>query len=92
MTKSSTRRRLTDAYGFAGFRPLENIKGVFGDRYARVVTLVRRSKKRCAVHAGESTSSGTTDDTGECATCRTEICGSIWTSKSGVYVVELVAS
>ena len=46
MAKSPTRRRLSNTYRFTGFRPLEPIKGVFGDPRARVLTLVRRSKKR----------------------------------------------
>ncbi|MHB1943994.1 MAG: hypothetical protein ACYCPE_01950 [Metallibacterium sp.] len=42
MTK---KKRLIDAYRLTGFRPLEGIRGVFGDPHARVVTLMRRSKK-----------------------------------------------
>ncbi|MGD9897430.1 MAG: hypothetical protein AB7T14_10200, partial [Candidatus Methylacidiphilaceae bacterium] len=57
---TSTKKRLLDAYRFAGFRPLEAIKGVFGDPHARVVTLARRSKKRSAVCAGARTQAGTT--------------------------------
>jgi transposase len=45
------RRHLRDSYRFAGFLPSRWIKGVFGDRRARVVTLARRSKKRLA-HVG----------------------------------------
>jgi hypothetical protein len=33
------RKRLLDAYRFAGFRPREEVRGVFGDSTARVVTL-----------------------------------------------------
>ncbi|MEW6168879.1 MAG: hypothetical protein AB1651_14460 [Pseudomonadota bacterium] len=46
--KRKRARRLTDAYTFPGFRVLRTVRGVFGDPKARVVTLVRRSKKRCA--------------------------------------------
>jgi hypothetical protein len=38
------RKRLLDVYRFAGFLPLELVRGVFGDSSARVITLVRRSK------------------------------------------------
>ena len=39
-------RRLWDAYTFPGFRPEGTVRGVFGDRKARIVKLIRRSKKR----------------------------------------------
>jgi hypothetical protein len=39
------RHHLSDAYRFPGFRPLQAVVGIFGDLRARVVTLVRRSKK-----------------------------------------------
>jgi hypothetical protein len=38
-------RRLADEYRFPGFRPLPVVVGIFGNPAARVVTLVRRSKK-----------------------------------------------
>jgi len=37
---------------------LEEVRGVFGDPHARIVTLVRRSKKRRAGHADESIPDG----------------------------------
>ena len=46
MATANRRKRLSDAYRFDGFRPLEEVRGVFGDPIARVVTLVRCSKKR----------------------------------------------
>src|SRR5271157_5638726 len=46
VASSTKRRRLVDAYRFAGFRPVEHVRGVFGDPYARIITLVRRSKKQ----------------------------------------------
>lgn len=51
-TRLKRPRRLVDAYAFAGFRPLPTVRGVFGDPKARVITLVRRSKKRPVVSAG----------------------------------------
>ncbi len=41
-------RRLWDSYRFPGFRPSTTVVGIFGEPAARVVTLVRRSKKRGA--------------------------------------------
>jgi transposase len=49
-------RRLWDAYTFPGFRPRSTVRGIFGDPKARIITLVRRSKKACGccgrVHSG----------------------------------------
>ena len=53
-------RRLWEAYAFPGFRPQGTVRGVFGDPEARVITLVRRSKKRSAAVADEHAGAGTT--------------------------------
>ena len=55
MATSRKRKRLLDAYRFPGFRPLEEVRGVFGDPKARVIILVRRSKKRSARNVVERT-------------------------------------
>ena len=39
------KRRLLDEYRFSGFRPRAEIKGIFGDRKARVIRLERTQKK-----------------------------------------------
>jgi len=59
MPKKRKPRRLADAYRFAGFRPLQSLKGVFGDPQARLITLVRRGKKPSAGPAGPFISAGT---------------------------------
>jgi len=70
MAKSAKRqRRLWEAYAFPGFRPHSTVRGVFGDPKARVITLVRRSKKRSVVAARERTGSGTTGACGARAIC-----------------------
>jgi len=38
-------KRLQDVYRFPGFVPLAQVRGVFGDPYAVVITLRRRRKK-----------------------------------------------
>lgn len=48
------KKTLMDAYRFPGFRPIQIVKGRFGDSKAFVITLKRRSKKRFAGDAGES--------------------------------------
>jgi hypothetical protein len=70
MARSTRKKRLLDAYRFRGFRPLDEIKGVFGDPHARVVTLTRRSKKRPAASVAAYTRAGTTGARGASATYR----------------------
>ncbi len=60
MPKRRKARRLADAYRFAGFRTLETVQGLFGDPHARLITLVRRGKKRSAGPAAQCTTVGTT--------------------------------
>ena len=47
-------RKLLDEYRFPGFRPMANVKGVFGDPRARVITLQRAQKKRYTAVAVQS--------------------------------------
>ena len=54
------RQRLRDAYRFVGFRPEEYVHGMFGDPRARVVVLIRRSKKLSAAAVAECNRVGTT--------------------------------
>src|SRR3990170_4585962 len=77
------KRRLWDAYAFPGFRPQHTVRGVFGDPKARVITLVRRSKKTFAAAAIKSTRGGTTDARGVFAICPAATCASIWRSRGG---------
>jgi hypothetical protein len=39
-------RYLLDEYRYPGFIPRARLKGIFGDPQARVITFVRRQKKR----------------------------------------------
>jgi len=52
-------KQLYDTYNFSGFRAERKVAGIFGDRYAVVLRLRRRGKKRFAgsadVHTGCST-------------------------------------
>jgi len=59
MPKSRKPRRLADAYRFRGFSPLQKLQGIFGDPQARLITLVRRGRKRSAAPAERFTSAGT---------------------------------
>ena len=81
MAISPKRKRLLDAYRFPFFRPLEKIRGIFGDSKARIITLVRRSKKRSATPVAERTPLGTTRGFGEFATSPAATHASIWRSR-----------
>ena len=59
-TAKKKSKRLLDAYRFTGLRPLPQLVGVFGDAHARVVRLVRRSKKRPVAAVAGSIGDGTT--------------------------------
>src|SRR5260370_17202020 len=80
----STRRGgLIDAYRFPGFRPSEDVRGVFGDPHARIVTLVRRSKKRPAGHADENIPGGTIARFAALEIFRPAACAYSWSSRYG---------
>ena len=89
--KLNRKRRLWDTYAFAGFRPEATVRGVFGDPKARVITLVRRSKKQAAVSVARGRQVGTTARRARCETCRAAIRGSIWSLISGASSVAAVA-
>jgi hypothetical protein len=81
---TSKKRRLRDAYRFPGFRPVDDLRGVFGDPYARVVTLVRRSKKRRVARVDDSNPAGTIEGSGVFEILGPAMCGYIWSSRYGV--------
>ena len=84
MSNSTKRkRRLGDAYRFKGFRPQADVRGIFGDAKARIMRLVRRSKKRFVVAVDAFSQAGTTGAGGVFAISPVAICGSTWRSKYG---------
>jgi len=91
MATSRKLKRLSDAYRFDGFRACEALRGVFGDRVARIVTLVRRSKKRPVrdvVDGARSTIAG-------CVAfeiCRTALYGFTWNSKLVGFAVDAMVA
>ena len=91
---SSTKTKakaLLDASRFAGFRCQARLRGVFGDPKARVITLMRRSKKRCAVFMDKPTGAFTISPAGEFEICRAATCGSISISKAAVWIACVAA-
>jgi hypothetical protein len=79
-TISAMRRTksLSDGYIFPGFRPLRRPKGLFGDRYARIVVLKRRGKKLAAGRVVRSVGPTTTMSCGESVTCPVALSASTW--------------
>jgi len=77
----SKTRRLLDVYRFSGFVPYATVHGIFGDRYAVVIPLRRRRKKRDAVCVDKSVVPTTIIVPGSCATSLVAINGSIWSSR-----------
>jgi hypothetical protein len=84
-------RRLADTYTFPGFHPLAYVQGIFGDPQARLITLVRRTKKRFAARVARRIGPGTTVDNGASETCPAEIIESIWTWRCGGFSAAVAA-
>jgi len=87
MPSKPKKKRLLDAYRFPGFRPLDEVKGVFGDPFARVVTLVRRSKKHTAECVAANIRAGMTGVSVVFAICHAGHCGCTWSSRFDAYAV-----
>jgi hypothetical protein len=85
MEKRSYKRRLSDAYRFAGFRTAPTVTGIFGDSKARLVQLFRRSKKRFAAAAERRMSAGMTIRPVVCAIFPAATPVSIWPSMFAVW-------
>ena len=81
MAKQRKRHRLVDAYTFPGFRPRVFVQGMFGDAWARLITLDRRGKKPSAGRVGRFTAATTTDLDGGYGICRADSIESGWTWK-----------
>lgn len=62
-------KRLQDVYRFPGFVPSPKVRGLFGDRYAVVITLQRRRKKHAAASVGKPIAPTTTSGHAVSATC-----------------------
>ena len=92
MAKLPKRRRLADAYTFPGFRPLERVQGLFGDPRARLITLVRRGKKRSVASAVRRTARGTTAEPVGSGICPVPITASTSISRFGASSVGAVAA
>jgi len=77
---------------FSGFRPLARVVGMFGDPRARLVTLVRRGKKRSVGAVAPFTAAGTTAGAAAHGICPAAATASTWTSRSGASTAAAVAA
>jgi hypothetical protein len=84
-------RRLVDVYRFPGFRPAAEIRGIYGDPKACVVTLKRRSKKRRVARAVVFIAAGTTGRFGAFAIFPAAIEESTWSWRSAASTAGAVA-
>jgi hypothetical protein len=83
---------LRDLYQFPGFVPFSQVRGLFGDPMAVVITLRRRRKKRSAAPAGRPIEVITTNGLGKYAIFPVETNGSISTFLCDAYAVPSVAA
>ena len=74
--------RLRDLYSVPGFVPVATIGGVFGDRYAVVITLRRRRKKHAVACAASAIGPFTIKPRDESATSIVAAAASTWSSPS----------
>jgi hypothetical protein len=79
--------RLHDFYSFPGFLPSANIRGIFGDPYAVVISLRRRRKKRPADGVAPVTAVFTINHLGEYATSIAAAGVSSWSFSSDASTV-----
>ena len=70
---------------------MPTVRGVFGDPRARVLTLVRRSKKLYAAAAAKYNEAGTTAESVRFEICRVGIREYTWSSRYAGFFVDAVA-
>jgi len=81
--KQRRKKRLWDSYRLGNFRPSSEVRGIFGDPKARVITLTRRSKKQFAAYAVRFTAVGMTSGGGAFGIFRAPTRGYTWSSTFG---------
>ena len=75
-------KRLQDIYKFPGFSPSAEVRGIFGDPRAVVITLRRRRKKLAVGRAAARVAPSTINGRVACATAPAATVGSISISRS----------
>jgi len=74
-------------FAFSGFTAASKLAGVFGDRYARIITLRRRKKQPSVRTVGTGAGGDTTKKSCEYEISRLPDGESTWSSNAGVSVV-----
>jgi hypothetical protein len=70
---------------------MEHVRGIFGDPYARVITLSRRSKKRSATRAAGNSRAGTIAGVAGCETLAAAAYGSSSMLRCGASIAAIAA-
>ena len=78
-----TKTKLNALYSFPAFRALSKLKGILGDSPSRIVTLVRRQKKRPAAHAAALGRASTIGELTACVISTRAVHVSTWNSNIG---------
>ena len=78
---------IKDLFCFAGFTANAKLTGVFGDKYARVVTLRRRKKQPFVRIAAIAVKAATTKRSNESETLPWRVTGCFWSSNNGGLIV-----
>ena len=76
---------LSALFSFPGFRARSRLHGVFGDPHARLVTLVRRKKRRCARVVERGTGPSTTARRAGCGILMPPAGASTWRLSNGAW-------
>ena len=87
-----TFKRLSDAYRFPGFTSRINLKGLFGDSRARIVSLHRRGKKRFAATVARFAGVSMTGKPVWYGTSPVGTFGSTWRWKSGGWIARVAVA
>ena len=83
------RRQLRDTYRFPGFVPAVEVRGIFGDPKARLVSLHHRRKKLRAVNAVAGVAATTTGGSVGCEISPVATRGCIWRWRCGGWRVRV---
>lgn len=81
-----------ELFSVSGFVTRATLGGIFGDRYARVVTLERQKKRPSAPAAAIAAMVVTTSGLSGCAISRWPTGGFIWSSSAGASTVRDAAA
>lgn len=85
-------KTIKDLFSFPGFVANVSMAGVFGDRYARRITLTRRKKRRSVRCAAIDARDGMTKPSSVFVICRLPDTGSSWNLSVGAFIAQGVTA